>query len=432
MPSAENDMTDVTKVDFSKTESSTGSTAKPSDSNADKRVLIIEDIAEMRLMLKSLMTSLGYEKIDVEPSGQLGLKRILNFKYDIVLSDYNLGGNIDGQQILETTRKNYALDHSAIFMMITADTAYESVVSAVEYEPDSYLVKPFPPASFQRRFSKIVQQKKIFVLVDQARKKDDYVTMEKHARVILKQFPQHSSLCLKIIGESLYQRAQYQDAKQHYIMIIESNKTLAWAYFGIAQCDIKFEQYTSAINNLEKTITLSKHFLSAYDLLADVHQKMGNLEGQQSAMLRALENSPRSIERSQRLGKISVAMEDWTLAEQSLSRAVRIAKDSNSESVELYYDYLKTLTTMLDQGIEGARLQDKFRRALSRLRAMGQANPNVLSNSFRLEIQQLINRNHVGEAIRSWQLWSKLIESGEAAPLSLAQEATLKKRLGIM
>jgi len=61
----------------------------------------------------------------------------LNFKYDIVLSDYNLGGNIDGQHILETTRKNYSLDHSAIFMMITADTTYESVVSAVEYEPDS-------------------------------------------------------------------------------------------------------------------------------------------------------------------------------------------------------------------------------------------------------------------------------------------------------
>ncbi|MCW4627788.1 MULTISPECIES: hypothetical protein [Marinomonas] len=33
---------------------------------AKKRVLIIEDIGEMRLMLKSLMTSMGYSDIDVE------------------------------------------------------------------------------------------------------------------------------------------------------------------------------------------------------------------------------------------------------------------------------------------------------------------------------------------------------------------------------
>jgi CheY-like chemotaxis protein len=54
-----------------------------------KRVLIIEDIGEMRLMLKSLMTSMGYSDIDVEPSGQAAIKRILEKRYDVVLSDYN-------------------------------------------------------------------------------------------------------------------------------------------------------------------------------------------------------------------------------------------------------------------------------------------------------------------------------------------------------
>ena len=115
---------------------------------AKKRVLIIEDIGEMRLMLKSLMTSMGYSDIDVEPSGQAAIKRILEKRYDVVLSDYNLGGTIDGQQILETSRKNYSQDHSTIFIMITADTAYESVVSVLEYQPDSYLVKPFRPPHF--------------------------------------------------------------------------------------------------------------------------------------------------------------------------------------------------------------------------------------------------------------------------------------------
>ncbi|MBE0472331.1 MAG: hypothetical protein IBX55_22830, partial [Methyloprofundus sp.] len=64
-------------------------TSKPQQNLANvskKRVLIIEDIGEMRLMLKSLMTSLGYSNIDVEPSGQAAIKRILERPYDIVLS----------------------------------------------------------------------------------------------------------------------------------------------------------------------------------------------------------------------------------------------------------------------------------------------------------------------------------------------------------
>ncbi|WOD07880.1 response regulator [Marinomonas sp. GJ51-6] len=127
---------------------------------SNKRVLIIEDIGEMRIMLKSFMMSLGYSKIDVESSGQFAIKRVLEKHYDVILSDYNLNGSIDGQQILETARKNYSQDHSTIFIMITADTAYESVVNVLEYQPDSYIVKPFPPAAFFRRFERVRKQKK--------------------------------------------------------------------------------------------------------------------------------------------------------------------------------------------------------------------------------------------------------------------------------
>ena len=139
-----------------------------------KRVLIIEDIGEMRLMLKSLVVSMGYCNIDVEQSGQSALKRILERQYDVVLSDYNLGGSVDGQQILEASRKNYSQDYSNIFIMITADTAYESVVSALEFQPDSYLVKPFPPAAFFRRFERVKKQKKTFEVINNARKENDF------------------------------------------------------------------------------------------------------------------------------------------------------------------------------------------------------------------------------------------------------------------
>ncbi|MGO2511840.1 response regulator [Marinomonas polaris] len=397
-----------------------------------KRVLIIEDIGEMRLMLKSLMTSMGYSNIDVEPSGQSAIKRILERPYDVVLSDYNLGGSIDGQQILETSRKNYSQDHSTIFIMITADTAYESVVSVLEYQPDSYLVKPFPPAAFFRRFERVQKQKKTFEGINTARKENDFEKMEAQAKAIMTQYPNLASQCLKIIGESLYARGRYKDAKNHYMLIIQKSKNLAWAHYGIALCEFKLGTVAAAIKKLEHTIGLSRHFLSAYDLLADAHEDLGNLEDAQAVMSSVLDVSPRSTERALRLAQISMQLNDWPTAEQAYSKVIRLTRETSHEKVEYYYEYLKCLTNIMANSSDNSKLAEKFKRTLIRLRTFGKANPAAISNSFRVEIQQYLTRDHVGEAIKSWKQWNRLIKSGQATPLTDAQKHTLKKRLGLL
>lgn len=399
---------------------------------SQKRVLIIEDLGEMRLMLKSYMTSLGYANIDVEPSGQSAIKRILEKQYDVVLSDYNLGGSIDGQQILETSRKNHSQDHSTIFIMITADTAYESVVNVLEYQPDSYLVKPFPPAAFFRRFDRVQKQKKTFESINAARKNKDFEGMESQAKAIMAQYPNLASECLKIIGESLYARGRYKDAKNHYMLIVLKNKNLAWAHYGIALCELKLGAVAAAITKLEQTIRLSRHFLSAYDLLADAHEDQGNLNDAQTIMGKVLEVSPRSSERAIRLAQISIQLNDWATAEQAYSRVIRLTRETSYEKVEHYYEYLKCLTNLMSSGADNSKWADKFKRTLIRLRSFGKTNPAAISNSFRIEIQQYLTRDHLGEAIKSWKQWNRLIKSGHASALSSAQKHTLKKRLGLL
>ncbi|WCN10302.1 response regulator [Marinomonas mediterranea] len=396
-----------------------------------KRVLIIEDLGEMRLMLKSLMTSLGYQKIDIEPSGQSAIKRVLDIKYDIVLSDFNLGGSIDGQQILETTRKTYSLDHSTIFIMITADTAYEAVVSVLEYQPDSYLVKPFPPQAFIRRLGKVRQQKKVFEPLNKARMDQDYEKVIELAKEIKATLPQYTHLCQKSIGEALFALQRYKEAKTHYLVIIKEHKNLAWAHYGIAQCELKLGAIVAAIKSLEQTITLSRHFLSAYDTLADAHEKLENYEQAQIALKSVLEVSPRSIERSKRLAELSTKVKDWQMAEFAYSRAIRLSRDTEAETYDLYYGHLQSITQMIEEGSDVKKLNDKFKRSLTRLRIIGKQNPAAVSNSFRIEVQQYVTRNHVAEAVKSWKTWRRLMDDGMAAPLTEAQEYTLKKRLGL-
>jgi CheY-like chemotaxis protein len=396
-----------------------------------KSVLIIEDMNEMRLMLRSMMLSLGYTNIEVEASGQSALKRIAAKRFDIILSDYNLGGRINGQQVLETARKNNILAPSTIFIMITADTGYDSVVSAIEHRPDSYMVKPFTPSTLHRRLRRIKLQKSIFSEVDECREKMDFAMMESKAKAIMAKHPQYSSLCLKIIGESLLSRQEYKTAKIHYMKVLKHNKELSWAHFGVAQCDLSLKQPLSAVASLEKAISISRHFLPAYDDLASAYEKLGDHKAAQKTMIASLEITPRSLARTKRLGKISVRLKDWKIAEQAYSRVIRLTKDTQHEKIEHYYDHLKCLIAIQEGEDHPPQTAEKLRRSLTRLRMLGKDDPIVVSNSFRVEVQQHLHRERRDDAIKSWKQWRQLILAGKASSISREQELTLKKRLGL-
>lgn len=403
-----------------------------SSKKKNQRVLIVEDMSEMRSMLKALITSLGYTNIDTEASGPAALKLILSKHYDIVFSDYNLGGTVNGQQILEVTRKTYALDHSTIFIMVTADIAYENVVSVLEYQPDSYLVKPFTPAAFKRRFERVKKQKGVFDKINKYRKKQDFIEMEKQAKEIMLEHPNFNSLCLKIIGESLFDRGRYKDAKSHYVTVTKKHPKLAWAHHGVALCDMKLGDTQSAIENLIKTTQLSRHFLSAYDLLAEAQEQLKEYQAAQAAMIEVIEISPYSIERAEKLGRLSARIQDWENAEQGYSRAVRLSRDTSEEKVERYYNHLQSITNLIESGDQSPKLAERFKRSLIRLRTIGKDSPIVITNSFRAEINQNLTRGYREEAIKSWKQWNSLIDKGYASPITEAQEKIIKKRLGLL
>ncbi|QUX95030.1 hypothetical protein C0J08_06200 [Marinomonas sp. CT5] len=396
-----------------------------------KSVLIIDDMNEMRLMLRSMMHSLGYSNIEVEGSGQSALKRIAAKRFDLILSDYNLGGRINGQQILETSRRNNFLDHSTIFIMITADTGFDSVVSAIEHRPDSYLVKPFTPATLSRRLSRIKRQKSIFSEVDEHRAKMNFEIMESKAREVMAEHPQYSSLCLKAIGEALISRKEFKAAKIHYLRVLKNNPDISWAHFGIAECDINLKQPLEAVKSLEKTISLTRHFLPAYDTLANTQEKLKDFKGAQKTIMASLDVTPRSLGRAKRLGKLSVQLKDWKVAEQAYLRVIRLTKDTQHEKIEYYYEHLKCLIALQESTENAPQVTEKLERSLTRLRMLGRDDPVVITNSFRIEVQYHLNRERVKDAIKSWKEWKKLIDSGKASPLTLEQEHTIKKKLAL-
>jgi tetratricopeptide (TPR) repeat protein len=256
--------------------------------------------------------------------------------------------------------------------------------------------------------------------------------MEKQAKAIMLEYPNYNSLCLKVIGESLFARGQYEEAKSHYVTVTEKNPKLAWAHHGIALCEMKLGNIQAAIENSIKTTQLSHHFLSAYDLLAEAQEQLKEYEAAQATMIEVIGISPYSIDRAENLGRLSTQIQDWENAEQGYSRAVRLSRDTNEEKVERYYSHLQSITSLIESGDQSPKLAERFQRSLTRLRTIGKDNPTVITNSFRAEINQKLTRDYREEAIKSWKEWNDLIAKGYAASIPEAQQKVIKMRLGLL
>ncbi len=125
----------------------------------DKHVLIIDDMADMRSSLRNQIGSLEITNVGVASSIRDALDLLKQKRYDVILCDYYLGGSTDGQQFLEYLRTAKIISRATLFIMITAETGYESVITAAECLPDDYLLKPFTAETLRSRFQRLMEKR---------------------------------------------------------------------------------------------------------------------------------------------------------------------------------------------------------------------------------------------------------------------------------
>lgn len=80
-----------------------------------KKVLIIDDFQEMRVMLRAMIEPLAPDVVKVAKNGEEAIECLEENKIDIIFCDYNPGKGKDGQQVLEETKHRGLLPYSAIY-----------------------------------------------------------------------------------------------------------------------------------------------------------------------------------------------------------------------------------------------------------------------------------------------------------------------------
>lgn len=117
-----------------------------------KNVLIVDDAAFMRLMIKSLLEKNGFNVVGEAENGAVGVIKYKELSPDIVTMDITMP-ILDGIQALKEIKK---VDSNANIVMISAMGQEHLVKDAVMSGAKGFIVKPFKEDAFIKALNKIV------------------------------------------------------------------------------------------------------------------------------------------------------------------------------------------------------------------------------------------------------------------------------------
>src|SRR5690554_1589439 len=281
----------------------------------NKRILIIDDLVEARSSLKKMMVILGAVEanINTAANGQEAAQLIAERDYQIVLADYNLQRGKDGQQVLEEARYSKRLKASSLFIMITAENAMEMVMGALEYDPDSYITKPFTLNMLKERLQRILILKQRLADINQAIDNQNVELAIKLCKEMLVKKPKLIMPLTRILGKLYIKQEEYENALLCYEHLLDQ-RDVSWAHLGQAICIFYLGKPQTALELLQDTLQKHPLYVQCYDWCATILLALNEPVKAQQQLERAVEISPKAVLRQMQLGRVAVANADYQVA----------------------------------------------------------------------------------------------------------------------
>ena len=104
-----------------------------------KNILICDDAAFMRMMIKDILTKNGYNVVGEAENGAKGVERYNELKPDLVLMDITMP-EMDGIAALKAIK---ASDPKASVIMCSAMGQQAMVIESIQSGARDFIVKPF-------------------------------------------------------------------------------------------------------------------------------------------------------------------------------------------------------------------------------------------------------------------------------------------------
>ena len=114
------------------------------------RILIVDDFANMRHVMRKTLLELGYTNVSEAAGGADAVRKIEEGeRFDLIISDWNMP-QMTGLDLLKYVRAAEKVGKTP-FLMVTAEAKRDNIINAAKAGVSQYIVKPFTSESLQEK-----------------------------------------------------------------------------------------------------------------------------------------------------------------------------------------------------------------------------------------------------------------------------------------
>ena len=236
----------------------------PKEINTKKPVLIVEDQQDMRIIVASHLSKLGFQKVKQAGNGYEALELIntQQEKYSLIVSSIEMPV-MGGFDLLQELRENPMLERPP-FAVTMSNPNKERIMFALENGADGILVKPF---SFNDILPKV------------------------HA--CFKQFhnPENPEKVYEL-AKAMFREDKFDEAAKVYDVISEHTTTAARPFVGLARIAEKKGDTKKALEYLDQAEQRNPNFVHLFAIRGQIKLAAGDSSGAIDCFKKAIELSP--------------------------------------------------------------------------------------------------------------------------------------------
>ncbi len=119
---------------------------------AEKTILLVDDAAFMRMMLKDILTKNGYDVVGEAENGQKAVEKYKELNPSLTIMDITMP-EMDGIQAVKAIK---SADSGALIIMCSAMGQQAMVIESIQAGARDFIVKPFQASRVLEAVKKVI------------------------------------------------------------------------------------------------------------------------------------------------------------------------------------------------------------------------------------------------------------------------------------
>jgi tetratricopeptide (TPR) repeat protein len=285
--------------------------------------------------MRDILGRAGASKIALAANAGNAIALLERQRFDVILCDLHLGQGKSGQDILEEARHRSLLAPHAVWLMVSSEKAAEMVTGTVESRPDDYLIKPITETLLFSRLQRQIAKKQALAPIEIAMREHEYLKALRLADAQLEGNKPHSWDLKRLKAELAMHSGEHGMAKAIYEEAL-SLRDLPWARLGLAKIHFNEDRLDDARRELKEITDGNRAYLEAHDWLARTLDKLGDPDGAQDVLQRALTTSPRAPLRQLHLGEVAQRRGELDTAARAFQTSIELARNTPLKTQQAY------------------------------------------------------------------------------------------------